>query len=241
MIRVLVVQRDRKATQDTAAILTSQGFEVKTAVEGGEVLRRIYHEPWDLVILDADLPGEDGFQVCQRIQENTMLPVIMLTAQGDDDQVVRGLEAGADDYVTKPVSARVFLARVNAVLRRSGRTHGSSGVLRHGELLIDLDNHEVTVGNVKVQLSPSEFGLLYHLVAYAGQVLSAGCLLREVQGYNVKTEEARGIIKVHIYNLRRKIKNKAAVSLPIRNVRGAGYMVEPQPASQGVDLHQTLT
>jgi len=165
----------------------------------------------------------------------------MLTAQGDDDLVVRGLEAGADDYVVKPVSGEVFLARVNAVLRRTGRMDVSGGALRYGELLIDLDNHEITVGNIRIQVSPAEFGLLYHLVAYAGQVLTAGRLLREVQGYDVKTAEARGIIKVHVYNLRRKIKDKADVSLPIRNVRGAGYMVEPQPALQEVDLHQTLT
>lgn len=241
MIRALVAQKERKASQDAAATLRSQGFEVETAVDGSEVLRRMYDEPWDLIVLDSDLPGEDGFHICQRIRENTMIPVIMLTSQGDDDYVVRGLEAGADDYVVKPVSGKVFLARVNTVLRRSGRTNGVGGILRHGELLIDLDNHEITVGDVKLQVSPAEFRLLYYLVAYAGQVLTAGRLMREVQGYDIETAEARGIIKVHIYNLRRKIRDKVDVSLPIRNVRGAGYMVEPQPALQGVDLHQTLT
>lgn len=241
MKRILVTQSDKEATPGVAGVLMDQGFEVETYTTD-EALQKIASEPWDLVVLDIRTPQKDSLEACQYVRENTTTPVVILSAQGRDEHIVKGLNAGADDYLVKPISARVFLARIYALLRRAGRMkeEGRDGVLRYGDLVVDLDRCEASVGGEPVKLTASEFRLLSCLARNPGRVLSSRGLVKEIQGYDCSPQEAQGIIKVHVHNLRKKMKLGSKKHPHILNVRGFGYMFDRRGSRRQESVNQVL-
>ncbi len=243
MKRVLVTQSDRVATQGVTNVLMEQGFEVESVYNTEEALQKIKSEPWDLVILDIRTPQKDSLETCQYVREHTTTPVVILSATGRDEHVVKGLNAGADDYLVKPISAKVFLARVYALLRRAGRMKGDAqnGVLKYGDLIVDLDRCQASVGGEPVKLTASEFRLLSCLAKNPGRVLSSRSLVREVQGYDCSPQEAQRIIKVHVHNLRKKMGLDSKKPPHILNVRGFGYMFERRSSPREGNVNRILT
>ena len=213
--RILLVEDDATIRQMTQLSLERDGFAVATAPDGASGLAAFSAETPDLVVLDVMLPGVDGVSVCRSIREHSVVPIVMLTARTDPVDVVLGLEAGADDYVTKPFEPAILAARLRAVLRRVARHDGSSA-LRVGELEIDRDGMEVRVGGAPVGLTPTEYKLLLELAENRGVVMSRERLLEEVWGY-VWAGDTR-LVDMHVRRLRAKIGPEA-----IETVRGAGY------------------
>ena len=199
----------------TQLALERDGFAVSTAHDGASGLAAFRAQPPDLVILDVMLPGVDGVSVCRTIRERSVVPIVMLTARTDPVDVVLGLEAGADDYVTKPFEPSILAARLRAVLRRVAR-HDASPVLRVGEVEIDRQAMEVRVATELVSLTPTEYRLLLELAEHSGAVLSRERLLEEVWGY-VWAGDTR-LVDMHVRRLRAKIGPET-----IETVRGAGY------------------
>jgi DNA-binding response OmpR family regulator len=213
--RILLVEDDATIRQMTQLSLERDGFAVATAHDGASGLAAFRADAPDLVVLDVMLPGVDGVSVCRSIREHSVVPVVMLTARTDPVDVVLGLEAGADDYVTKPFEPAILAARLRAVLRRVAR-HDASPVLRIGELEIDRAGMEVRAGGAPVALTPTEYRLLLELAENRGVVLSRERLLEDVWGY-VWSGDTR-LVDMHVRRLRAKIGPDA-----IETVRGAGY------------------
>ncbi|HJP75262.1 MAG TPA: response regulator transcription factor [Pseudonocardiaceae bacterium] len=229
MSRVLLIEDDKDIRDGLALALTWQGHTVQ-AVESGELgLAALGDGPADVVVLDLMLPGIDGFEVCRRIRATTNLPIIMVTARNDDLDVVGGLEAGADDYVVKPVQARVLEARIRAVLRRVGtevRTDtGEQKPEQHGTLDIDRAGLVVSKGGAAISLAPTELRLLLELSAAPGRVLSRQQLLESVweQAY---LGDSR-LVDACVQRLRAKIEDDPATPRYVQTVRGFGYRFGP--------------
>ncbi|HEX2587636.1 MAG TPA: response regulator transcription factor [Gaiellales bacterium] len=218
--RILLVEDDATIREMTQLSLQRDGFSVDTAADGPSGLDAFREHPPDLVLLDLMLPGLDGVSVCRAIRESSVVPVVMLTARSDALDVVVGLEAGADDYVTKPFEPAVLAARLRAVLRRATRPEAAAP-LRFGTLEIDPLGMVVRRDGEEVSLTPTEYRLLLMLAENAGIVLSRERLLEEVWGY-VWAGDTR-LVDMHVRRLRGKIGHEA-----IETVRGAGYkMVRP--------------
>ncbi|HEX2378188.1 MAG TPA: response regulator transcription factor [Gaiellales bacterium] len=213
--RILLVEDDATIRQMTQLSLERDGFMVATAHDGTSGLAAFRADAPDLVVLDVMLPGVDGVSVCRSIREHSVVPVVMLTARTDPVDVVLGLEAGADDYVTKPFEPAILAARLRAVLRRVAR-HDASPLLRIGELEVDRDGMEVRVAGEPIALTPTEYRLLLELAENRGVVLSRERLLEDVWGY-VWSGDTR-LVDMHVRRLRAKIGPDA-----IETVRGAGY------------------
>ncbi|GAA5069536.1 DNA-binding response OmpR family regulator [Thermocatellispora tengchongensis] len=182
---VLFVEDDEVIREVTRLALERDGFEVTTAADGPAGLEAFLARPPDVALLDVMLPGMNGVSLCRRIRSESLIPVIMLSARDDAVDVVVGLEAGADDYVTKPFDGSVLLARLRAVLRRSTRHGAAPGprTLRFGDVEIDVDGVEVSRGGRPVALTPTEMRLLLHFAESPGTVLSRDMLLESVWGY----------------------------------------------------------
>ncbi|MBC7235507.1 MAG: response regulator transcription factor [Chloroflexi bacterium] len=219
--KILVVDDEERMRSLLKAYLTHEGFEVATAVDGHDALHRVRQEPPDLIVLDLMMPGMDGYEFIRRLKLERDIPVIILTARVDEADSVLGLELGADDYVTKPFSPRVLVARIRAVLRRAGMTGPRGDVLQAGDITLDRGTRQVTVGGRDVHLTPSEFDLLATLMESPGRVYSRAELLERVQG--VAYEGYERTIDVHIRNLRNKIEPKLGGPRYIETVYGVGY------------------
>ncbi|MSP11847.1 MAG: response regulator transcription factor [Chloroflexi bacterium] len=229
MRKVLIGQSDREASSRVAQLLSVEGFECTVVETGNEIELKLQQEDdWDLIVLDSILPDMEGDQICQSVREVTITPVLVLSSSDEDDVVIRILNSGADEFILKPVSGEVFLARAFALLRRSSRMTSNKmvGRIQHGNMVVDLDRVEVSIGDQLVTLTPSEFRLLTILASNPGRVLSARSLVKEVQGYDCAPKEAQDLIKVHVHNLRRKVKHGWNSPFQILNIRGAGYMFE---------------
>jgi two-component system, OmpR family, alkaline phosphatase synthesis response regulator PhoP len=225
MKRVLVVEDQRDLASLLAHNLRHEGLDVRTVENGSDALPSVRSWQPDLVILDLMLPGMDGLVVCQAMRADPAIartPVIMLTARGDEADRVSGLELGADDYVTKPFSPKELVARVTALLRRSGRT--SAGPLTYGPITIDADRHHVTLDGEEVRLTAKEFLLLQYLVQHKGRVLSRDLLLSDVWGYQY-TGGTR-TVDVHVRRLREKL---PPLSDAIETIKQFGYKLIDQP------------
>jgi DNA-binding response OmpR family regulator len=225
---VLLIEDDRAVRTGLELALTRQGHAVDAAGTGEQGLELLRAAPPEVVVLDLMLPGMDGFEICRRIRADGDLPIIMLTARNDDMDVVAGLEAGADDYVVKPVQPRVLEARIRAVLRRSAAGPAAAGappVERHGGLAIDRAALLVSRRGEPVGLAPTELRLLLELSATPGRVLSRQQLLELVwdQGY---LGDSR-LVDACVQRLRAKIEDDPAAPRYIQTVRGFGYRFGP--------------
>jgi len=225
MPRILVVEDDLDIAQLIAHYLTGAGHTVERLASGRDVLPHLRRAPVDLVILDIMLPGLDGLRVCDAMRADpaTMaIPVIMLTARGDEADRVSGLEQGADDYVTKPFSPKELTARVNALLRRLSRP--AAAIARYGPIAIDPDRHQVTLDGDEVRLTAKEFLLLQYLVQHRGRVLSRDLLLSDVWGYQY-TGGTR-TVDVHVRRLREKL---PVLADAIETIKQFGYKLADSP------------
>jgi len=200
------------------------GSEITSTAEGKRGLELIEKESPDMVILDLGLPDIDGFEVLKDIRRFSNVPVIILTARTEETAIVRGLELGADDYITKPFSHIELLARVQSMLRRmqSIPKSSASGFYSAGDLYIDFDGREVRLAGRTLQLTPTEYNLLYQLVCNEGRVLSHRFLLEKVWGAGSLDDDV-SYIKVYVQRLRDKLKDSPETANLIQNVRGVGY------------------
>ncbi|MEV5015703.1 response regulator transcription factor [Streptomyces sp. NPDC053780] len=224
MPRVLIIEDDRAVRDGLRLALRRQGHEVAAAATGEEGLELLRSFRPDAVVLDLMLPGMSGLEVCRRARAHDQVPIIMATARGDDTDIVVGLEAGADDYVVKPVRARILDARIRAVLRRAGGTPDDQGTPRtehHGDLVIDRAGLTVTHQGRPVALGPSELRLLLTLSASAGQVFSRQQLLEAVWEHSYHGD-AR-LVDACVKRLRAKIGEPAGSPRHVHTVRGFGY------------------
>ena len=221
--KILVIDDEDDVRLLLTARLQRGGYEVVSAGDGREGVRLFYRDRPDMVILDVAMPEMDGWQVLQRLREVSNVPVIMLTAAAQEQDKVRGLTSGADDYVTKPFSGVELLARVQAALRRAAVTTDESegNAYRDLELIIDYAAHEVTVRGVVIELSPTEFRLLSAFAKHAGQVLSQEQLLDLAWGHEYA--ESLDVVRLYVGYLRRKIERDPSVPKLLETVRGFGY------------------
>lgn len=221
--RILVVDDEASILQLVTYNLTRAGYEVLSADSGEEALKVAKREPFDLVLLDVMLPGMDGFEVCKEIRKGSSVPILMLTARGEEIDRVIGFEIGADDYVTKPFSPRELLGRVKAILRRSkkGPEAVEGETLSFGALSINFITYEVLKDEAKVDLTPTEFQLLKLLCQHPGRVFSRDELVDRVIGADFYGDVRT--IDVHIRHLRAKIESDPSDPKLIETVRGAGY------------------
>ncbi|WP_344865408.1 response regulator transcription factor [Planomonospora alba] len=224
--RILVVEDDPTVAEVVARYLERDGHRVECVGDGAEALRRALADPPDLMVLDLMLPRMDGLAVCRKLRERRPVPVIMLTALGEEIDRVAGLETGADDYVTKPFSPRELALRVRSVLRRArgASLPGGTGVLRDGELVVDLGVHEVRLAGAPVTLTAREFDLLAHLMRNPRQAFSRATLLDQVWGWSFGDSST---VTVHVRRLREKIEADPTAPRRIVTVWGVGYRYEP--------------
>jgi two-component system, OmpR family, phosphate regulon response regulator PhoB len=220
--RVLIVEDEEPLTLLLRYNLEAEGYEVNAVSRGDEADLHMREQVPDLVVLDWMLPGLSGIELCRRIRarrETERLPVIMLTARGEEGDRIRGLSTGADDYIVKPFSVPELLARVRALLRRSKPSHVAN-LLASGDLELDRETHRVRRGSKEIHLGPTEFRLLEFLMQSPGRVYSREQLLDAVWGNDVYIDE--GTVDVHVGRLRKAL-NRPRKPDPIRTVRGAGY------------------
>ncbi|HZR13672.1 MAG TPA: response regulator transcription factor [Acidimicrobiia bacterium] len=225
--RVLVVEDDRNVADVVVRYLEREGFDVVGVGDGYEALTRAEAEPPDIVVLDLMLPGLDGLEVCRRLRASTPVPVIMLTARGEEDDRIAGFEVGADDYVSKPFSPRELTARVKAVLRRASSPTiraVESGSIVAGDLVVDPAAHEARRGGELVALTAREFDLLCFLAQRPRRVFRREELLERVWGY---TYGDTSTVTVHIRRLREKLEDDPSAPTRITTVWGVGYRFDP--------------
>lgn len=221
MTRIMVVDDDQDLAEMLAIVLNGDGMEVDLVGRGDQVMEVFRQSPPDLVLLDLMLPGLDGIEVCKLIRAESMIPIVMLTAKGDTTDVVKGLEAGADDYIVKPFQTSELLARIKARLRRVTTVPSSSSKLEFGGVSIDLVAHEVRRGDKVIALTRLEFDLLLALAREPGRVFTREALLSEVWGYRHSSDTR--LVNVHIQRIRSKIEKDPNQPELVLTVRGVGY------------------
>lgn len=226
---VLVVEDDPAVARLIRLYLVQAGYEVLVAGDGSEGLRLALERSPSLVVLDLNLPGMDGIEVCNALRSRSNVSIIMVTARVEEEDRLRGLNLGADDYVTKPFSPRELVARVNAVLRRSKpglqETPDRSGRLAAGDIVMDLDARTVTAGEQVVRLTPTEYSLLEYFMNSVGRTVTRDQLISGALEYDFDGFDRT--VDTHVSNLRRKLNAHARVDQYIKTVYGIGYRFEP--------------
>lgn len=231
-IAILVVDDDENLRRLVAAYLEHEGYEVEQAADADAALASVErHEP-DLILLDIMLPGLSGLEVAHRIRTNRQVPILMLTARGDEEDMLQGFDAGADDYLVKPFSPKVLVARVRAILRRSGigPREEEESALAVGGISIDRKTREVRVAGREIEFTTTEFDLLRVLAEHPGWVFSREELLEAVWGYGYLGDSR--LVDVHIANLRKKMGDDPTDPQFVRTVRGAGYKLQAQDSDR---------
>jgi len=224
--RILVVEDEESFSDALSYMLRKEGFEVAVSGNGPDGIEEFDRTGADLVLLDLMLPGLSGLEVCRQLRQRSDVPVIMLTAKDAEVDKVVGLEIGADDYVTKPFSARELVARIRAVLRRRGEPEELlNGVLEAGPVRMDVDRHIVTVNGDGVSLPLKEFELLEFLLRNSGRVLTRGQLIDRVWGSDYVGDTKT--LDVHVKRLRAKLEPDPSTPKHLITVRGLGYKFEP--------------
>ncbi|MFE0687490.1 response regulator transcription factor [Streptomyces xiamenensis] len=220
-MRLLIVEDETRLARSLAQGLKAEGFAVDVVHTGTDGLHRATEGEYDLIILDIMLPGMNGYRVCAALRAaGDETPILMLTAKDGEYDEAEGLDTGADDYLTKPFSYVVLVARVRALLRRRGSTGGATPALRVGELVVDRVKRQVARGGVEVTLTAKEFAVLEHLASRAGEVVSKAQILEH--GWDFAYDGDPNIVEVYISALRRKLGPGL-----IHTVRGAGYRLAP--------------
>ncbi len=222
-IKVLIVEDDPNISQLLELYLEKEGFETLTADDGGKGLSLFQSENPDLVLLDIMLPVLDGWTVCKRIRETSKTPIIMMTAKGETMDKVNGLEMGADDYVVKPFEMKEVLARIHAVLRRTGTGEAPEKKLSFDKLVINMDSYELLVDGRRVDTPPKEMELLFHLASHPNRVFTRNQLLDEVWGFDYFGDSRT--VDVHIKRLREKLEG-VSEKWSLKTVWGVGYKFE---------------
>ena len=224
---ILVVDDEQPTIDLIKNALTKEDYVVISANDGQAGLREMYQGRPDLIVLDINMPLMDGWTVCQRIREVSNIPIIMLTARDDPEEIVRGLDLGADDYVTKPFELGVLLARVRSNLRRAASepTHFKNEIVYSDDyLMVNLEEHRVSLNGEPIRLTPTEFNLLAHLVDAAPRILTYRELLEQVWGFEYIDDI--DYLRVYIWHLRRKLEPNPKEPAYIVNEMGVGYRFE---------------
>ena len=219
--RVLVVDDEPETLKYVGANLRARGFEVVTAADGTEALKQAAEDVFDLVLLDITMPGPDGFAVCQALRQQSTVPIIMLSARGQEKDKVRALDLGADDYITKPFGIEELLARARSTLRRSQQETSTAGPLVIGDLVINFAERRVTRAGEEVKLTPTEYELLVQLARSAGKVLSHTMLLQRVWGPEYGEES--DYLWAYMRRLRRKLEAEPDHPRYLLTEPGVGY------------------
>ena len=215
----LVVDDDERLRDLLAEYLGGRGFNVEAVSDGESAITRAKSGGLDLVVLDIMLPGKDGLEVCREVRGFSQVPIIMLTARGDETDRIVGLELGADDYLPKPFNPRDLVARINAILRRAETSSGDGETLRAGPITVDPDRRIATVNDQPIELTTTEFELLRTLVANAGRVIPRDRLMGMARGEEWAAYDRS--VDVHVSHLRKKLGDASL----IKTVRGVGYTV----------------
>jgi DNA-binding response OmpR family regulator len=219
-VKVLIADDDRDLLNLIAFTLTQEGHVVVKAIDGQVAIHAFGQEGPDIVILDINMPGASGFQVCEVIRQKSQVPILMLTARGAEEDLVKALEIGADDYMTKPFSPRTLLARIKALMRRAGVD--SSAPLAAGRLALDVEEHTARVGDQPpVRLTKLELRLLQMLLANAGRTVNSDRLLMQVWGH--RNSGDRQLLKQLVHRLRQKIEADPAAPQLLQTSAGTGY------------------
>ena len=226
---ILVVEDDNNISDLIRMYLEKEGFEVRIAADGGKAVEEFKAREPDLVLLDVMLPVLDGWGVCAKIRETSKCPIIMLTAKGEVNDRIHGLEMGADDYLVKPFEMKEVLARIHAVLRRTagGEEEGGAKKLAFDKLVINLDSYELIVNGQPVDTPPKELELLFHLASSPNRVFTRNQLLDEVWGFDYFGDSRT--VDVHIKRLREKLEG-VSDQWRLKTVWGVGYKFEVSPA-----------
>jgi DNA-binding response OmpR family regulator len=224
-VKVFLIDDDVDLVDLMTYALQREGYTVTSAVDGQQALERWQTEKPDIILLDGNLPKVDGFEVCRRIRHESKLPIILLTARDEEQEVVQGLHLGADDYVTKPFSVKQLSARMKAVLRRcqTNPYKQATSQLRVGDLALDVQSHEVTKAGQPVELTPLEFRLLYMLATNEGRVVPYSRLVEYAWGYF--NEHSSSLLKSHICHVRKKLGLAAKGPGSIKAILGVGYLL----------------
>lgn len=220
-----MVEDDHRIRASLRLALEDEGYEVEEADSGETALERFAEQAPDVVLIDVMLPGIDGFETCRQLRRVSTVPVVMVTARTDTHDVVAGLEAGADDYVTKPFEPKELAARIRALLRRARNSESGPGALSFGELEIEPEAGVVRLSGEEVHLTRTEFLLLCELAANAGKVLSREQLLERVWSYDYFGDGR--LVDVHVRRLRTKVEIDPANPRHVLTVRGLGYKLAP--------------
>jgi DNA-binding response OmpR family regulator len=219
--RILLVEDDASIREQTAALLADEGYDVDEAATGQDGIARFERRPPDCALLDVMLPDIDGFELCRRLRAQSDVPIVMVTARTDSFDVVAGLEAGADDYVTKPFVPKELTARIRALLRRAKGSSSSPVIELGGRVEIVPDEGVVRVAGEEVHLTKTEFRLLCELAAAPGRLFTREVLLESVWGYEFVGDSK--LVDVHVYRLRSKIEVDPSDPQHVVTVRGLGY------------------
>ena len=222
--RILTVEDDERIRTAVKLALEDEGWTVEESETGEEALAAFTRQPADVVLIDIMLPGLDGFEVCRNIRRVSDVPIVMVTARADTHDVVAGLEAGADDYLTKPFAPKELSARIRALLRRARASDPASPHLRFGDLEIIPDEGVVRRAGQEIHLTKTEFKLLVELASSPGRVFSREVLLERVWGYGYFGDGR--LVDVHVRRLRTKVENDAANPHHVVTVRGLGYKLQ---------------
>jgi DNA-binding response OmpR family regulator len=219
-VKILVADDDRDLLALIAFALAQAGYLVEQALDGREALRIFDAAEPELVLLDINMPDINGFQVCESIRKRSHVPIMMLTARGEEEDLVRALELGADDYLTKPFSPRTLIARIKALLRRAGLENAAPAAV--GRIKLDLDEHTVQIGaGAPVRVTKLELRLLHMLLANAGHTVSTDRLLSHVWGHRGAGD--RQLLKQLVHRLRQKLERDPAAPEILQTAPGAGY------------------
>jgi two-component system KDP operon response regulator KdpE len=235
--KVLLIDDDADFLKLTSLIFKDAGAQPMTARDGLEGMGKLFTQKPDLIILDVMMPGIDGFQICKRIRQYSNTPLIMLTALEHDEHMLKGLEAGADDFLSKPINRDVLLARSKAVLRRSEQNSLDHEVVNYtdGHLEVDIEKHRVLIDGKQVKLTPVEFRLLSYLVSNAGRVLSFEQILDNVWGSEYQGND--DYVHVYVSHLRSKIERDPKNPHYILSIHGVGYIFEKQNYKEASTSH----
>ena len=225
--RILVVDDEPNIIATVAPLLRARGYEVFSAMTGRAALEAVERDKPDLLVLDLGLPDLDGAEVCRRVRETTGIPILVLSARGAEGDKVKALDAGADDYVTKPFGTEELLARIRAALRRVDGSASSGEPIVRGDLIIDRDRHAVTRGEERIRLTPKEFDLLVFLAQHPGRVLTHRAILKAIWGPNAVDQPEH--LRVLVGSLRKKIEANPSTPRYILTEPWVGYRFADTP------------